>query len=121
VEYEPYTVEHLVSQFQLLLFAGLAFFVLLPLMKRTETLSLEFDWLYRRVGKVAAGGLADGMSRWWGALGVATRDRYGRLSTAMSRTHGMEGPLAKSWPVGSMVFWVAVLLGAFLAFELLPF
>ncbi|MEN1727422.1 MAG: Na(+)/H(+) antiporter subunit D [Pseudomonadota bacterium] len=48
VDYEPYTAEHVVSQLQLLLFAGLAFFVLLPLMKRTETLSLDVDWLYRR-------------------------------------------------------------------------
>ncbi len=47
VDYVPYTGGHVVSQLQLLLFAGLAFFVLLPLMKRTETISLDFDWFYR--------------------------------------------------------------------------
>ncbi len=46
--YVPYTASHVVSQLQLLLFAGLAFFVLLPLMKRTLTISLDFDWFYRR-------------------------------------------------------------------------
>src|SRR5690606_28228693 len=50
VDYEPYTASHLVTQFQLLLFSGLAFFALLPLMKRTNTLSLDFDWLWRVAG-----------------------------------------------------------------------
>ena len=49
VDYIPYTGAHVVSQLQLLLFAGLAFFVLLPLMKRTLTISLDFDWFYRRL------------------------------------------------------------------------
>jgi len=48
VDYEPYTAGHVITQLQLLLFAGLAFFVLLPMMKRTDTLSLDFDWLWRR-------------------------------------------------------------------------
>ncbi|MCG8669255.1 MAG: Na(+)/H(+) antiporter subunit D [Pseudomonadales bacterium] len=49
VKYEPYTADHLVTQFQLLLFAGLAFFLLLPMMKRTETISLDLDWFYRKL------------------------------------------------------------------------
>jgi len=44
VDYQPYTVEHVVTQLQLLLFAGFAFFVLLGQMKRTLTISLDFDW-----------------------------------------------------------------------------
>lgn len=48
VDYVPYTPDHVVTQLQLLLFAGLAFFVLLPLMKRTDTISLDVDWLWRR-------------------------------------------------------------------------
>ena len=39
-----------VTQLQLLLFSGLAFFVMLPLMKRTLTISLDFDWFYRKLG-----------------------------------------------------------------------
>src|SRR5690606_9132986 len=50
VDYVPYTADHLVSQFQLLLFAGLAFFIMLPMMKRTLTISLDADWLWRRLG-----------------------------------------------------------------------
>jgi hypothetical protein len=33
---------------QLPLFSGLAFFICLPLMKRTLTVSLDMDWFYRR-------------------------------------------------------------------------
>ncbi len=50
VNYVPYTAAHTVTQLQLLLFSGLAFFVMLPLMKRTLTISLDFDWFYRKLG-----------------------------------------------------------------------
>ena len=49
VDYVPYTASHITTQLQLLLFSGLAFFVMLPLMKRTLTISLDFDWFYRRL------------------------------------------------------------------------
>jgi len=49
VDYVPYTGAHVLTQLQLLLFSGLAFFVLLPLMQRTLTISLDFDWFYRRL------------------------------------------------------------------------
>ncbi|HRI06391.1 MAG TPA: Na(+)/H(+) antiporter subunit D [Nannocystaceae bacterium] len=46
--YEPYTVSHIISQLQLLLWSGLAFFLLLPILKRTLTITLDADWFYRR-------------------------------------------------------------------------
>jgi multicomponent Na+:H+ antiporter subunit D len=54
VNYVPYTAAHTVTQLQLLLFSGLAFFVMLPLMKRTLTISLDFDWFYRKFGKIVS-------------------------------------------------------------------
>ncbi|MBK8264406.1 MAG: Na(+)/H(+) antiporter subunit D [Nannocystis sp.] len=45
--YEPYSASHIVSQLQLLLWSGLAFFLLLPILKRTLTITLDFDWFYR--------------------------------------------------------------------------
>jgi len=45
--YVPYTGAHVISQLQLLLFSGLAFFVLLPVLKRTLTITLDCDWCYR--------------------------------------------------------------------------
>jgi len=49
LDYEPYTADHVVTQMQLLLFAGFAFFVLLSLMRRTLTISLDLDWFYRKL------------------------------------------------------------------------
>ena len=50
VDYVPYTGEHVVHMLQLLLFSGLAFFLMLPLMRRTLTITIDVDWLYRRLG-----------------------------------------------------------------------
>lgn len=116
VDYEPYTTEHLVAQFQLLLFAGLAFFVMLPMMKRTETISLDFDWLYRRLGPALASRAAEMTDRVREPAGSALRSRLTRLIDRLFATHGPHGILARTWPLGSMVLWVAILLGAFLLF-----
>ncbi|MEM1080539.1 MAG: Na(+)/H(+) antiporter subunit D [Pseudomonadota bacterium] len=107
-EYVPYTADHVVTQLQLLLFAGLAFFVLLPLMKRTDTVSLDFDWVYR-VGLPA---LLRGIER------VARR-----LGDLLSNTVAVLGQRLKVWftekpyqlfssrsPMGQTAIWMAVLL-----------
>jgi len=44
---------HVVTQTQLLAFSGLVFFLFLPLLKRTNTIALDFDWFYRKGGKAA--------------------------------------------------------------------
>lgn len=52
VEFHAYTFEHTLNQFQLLMFSALAFFMLLPLLKRTETISIDTDWFYRKGGRL---------------------------------------------------------------------
>lgn len=119
VAFEPYTVEHLMAQFQLLLFAGLAFFAMLPTMKRTETITLDFDWFYRRFGTYLAGEFSVRVEETWSDVLVMARRRISRMIDGLFRTHGPQGALARTWPTGSMVFWVAVLLGTYLAFAFL--
>jgi multicomponent Na+:H+ antiporter subunit D len=48
--YAPYDATHVIGQTQLLLFSGLAFFLLLGALRRTETITLDTDWLYRHAG-----------------------------------------------------------------------
>ncbi len=50
VDYKAYTASHLVTQMQLLMFSALVFFLFLPLLKRTATISLDVDWFYRKGG-----------------------------------------------------------------------
>lgn len=114
VDYVPYTGSHVVAQLQLLLFAGLAFFTLLPWLKRTPTITLDFDWLYRAAGRhllsaatIAGGSIMD-------ALWPPLRRGLLQLGSRIQRHHGPEGLLARTWPTGSMVLWVAILLGAYL-------
>ncbi|MGE4073630.1 MAG: Na(+)/H(+) antiporter subunit D [Lysobacterales bacterium] len=110
VDYEPYTGAHLVSQFQLLLFAGLAFFVMLPAMRRTLTISLDTDWLYRRALPAVAGWF----ERAWSALtGWAEQqwEKSGRTRLhALIRWSLPGGALARTSPAGSMTLWVTVIL-----------
>ena len=116
VEYEPYTADHLVTQFQLLLFAGLAFFVLLPMMKRTETISLDLDWFYRKL-------LPNVSKKIAGMVGSVYQAGHqlvmSQLSGTMRKLYDQEenkprGYFAKLWPTETMVFWVVVLLASYL-------
>ncbi len=113
VDYRPYTGEHLVFQFQLLLFAGLAFFLMLPMMRRTETISLDFDWFYRRFFKALGGEFTLRTSSGRERFERAARRRIERFIDGLYRHHGPQGILARTWPTGSTVLWVAVLLGVY--------
>ena len=49
--YQAYTAAHLTTQTQLLMLSALVFFLFLPLLKRTDTISLDTDWVYRKGGR----------------------------------------------------------------------
>lgn len=115
VDYVPYTGTHVVHMLELLLFAGFAFFVLLPMMKRTLTLTLDFDWFYRKFFKllhdefvIRQGG------RIFASFKTNAVKRVEGLIKHVFKHHGPQGVLARTWPTGSMVLWVAVLLGLYL-------
>ncbi|MDH3992008.1 MAG: Na+/H+ antiporter subunit D, partial [Gammaproteobacteria bacterium] len=121
VDYVPYTAGKVLFYLQLLLFSGLAFFVLLPLMKRTETISLDTDWLWRR----AAPALIGLIERLLGSLGELVargRVRVQRFSQRMAvrylgQPHTADreerGVFARSWPIGTTALWIAGLLSAY--------
>ena len=119
VEYEAYTAGKVLFYLQLLLFSGLAFFLLLPLMKRTETISLDADWLWRVALKRLAGA-ADGVARTIGhAVSAATEALLARLQLMavrhLSSSPGKDRPgiFARAWPIGSTALWIAVLLSSY--------
>ncbi|MGI9317968.1 MAG: Na(+)/H(+) antiporter subunit D, partial [bacterium] len=114
VEYQPYTFSHLVTQFQLLLFAGFAFFVLLPLMKRTLTISLDFDWFYRRFLRIFATEFTIKTSDVRHQIEKNIRLRVEGFIKRLYRHHGPHGILARTWPSGGMVLWVALMLASIL-------
>ncbi|NEV62631.1 Na(+)/H(+) antiporter subunit D [Thiorhodococcus minor] len=111
VDYQPYTVGHLVSQLQLLLFSGFAFFVLLGQMRRTLTISLDFDWFYRRFMNALAEEFALRAAHAFERLEARAAGRLRALIDDLYVHHGPQGILARSSPTGSMVLWVALMLG----------
>jgi multicomponent Na+:H+ antiporter subunit D len=114
VDFAPYTGSHVVAQLQLLLFSGLAFFVLLGCLKRTETITLDFDWFWRRSGKALAADFAGRSVQAWERVSGKTRSAALRFLSTVYRHHGPAGLLARSWPTGSMAFWATFLLVAYL-------
>jgi len=108
VDYVPYTADHVVTQVQLLLFAGLAFFVMLPMMRRTLTISLDFDWVYRRavpwlVGilDTIIGRVLQAMTRAVLAVGANT------VQLIREKPYGY---FSSRSPMGRTAIWMAVLL-----------
>jgi len=114
VDFVPYTGSHVVSQLQLLLFSGLAFFLMLGWLKRTEAITLDVDWLWRRLGPAAARWIDSGTTRVAEALADRGWRAVRRTLETIYRHHGPAGILARTWPTGSMAFWAVFLLAAYL-------
>ena len=117
VNYEPYTAAHLVAQFQLLLFAGLAFFVMLPMMKRTLTISLDFDWFYRKLLASLEKPGFNFIQRFNTVALQFVNQTWLRFQTLFQKSHFSRYHLASSWPTGSMVLWIGIILGGYLLMD----
>lgn len=114
VDFVPYTGSHVVLMLQLLLFSGLAFFLMLGSLKRTLTITLDVDWFYRTFGVMAARRVDRWLEIGWGSLANLTA-RGGRgFVEGIRRYHGVDSALARTWPTGTMAFWTTIVLAAYL-------
>ena len=114
VQYVPYTAGHVVAQLQLLLFSGLAFFLLLPWLKRTLTITLDLDWSYRRLAPGAGHALAAAWARGRETLAAPGAAALGRLGAALGNVFAPAAPLARSWSTRAAGLCIAGLLAALL-------
>jgi multicomponent Na+:H+ antiporter subunit D len=109
VNYVPYTAGHVIAQLQLLLFSGLAFFVLLGYLKRTPTITLDTDWLWRKALPSNATWLAQ-----WNRTLMAMFAPLGRWVSSVvgfiSSTVGVSSPLSTTWSLATMGLAVVILL-----------
>jgi multicomponent Na+:H+ antiporter subunit D len=53
VDYQPYTVSHVIETMQLLIFTGLGFWLLISKLGGEATITLDTDWVYRRPSRLA--------------------------------------------------------------------
>ncbi len=112
-DYAPYTTSHVVTQMQLLLLAILGVAVLMrtglyPAEQRA--INLDFDWVYRRAVPALIAPLVRGGALAWNTLLGGTSRLVTGVTAQFSRHHGPQGVLARTWPTGSMVLWVAAIL-----------
>jgi multicomponent Na+:H+ antiporter subunit D len=119
VNYAPYTVTHVITQLQLLLASALAFALLVrteifpPVLKSTN---LDFDWSYRKLLPAIINALCK--IYWPIHRGIlrTVQERITKLIDGIFKHHGPGGVLARTWPTGSTVLWVAILLALYAIF-----
>jgi multicomponent Na+:H+ antiporter subunit D len=117
VDYQAYTTTHVVTQFQLLVLATLAFAVLVRTglyPAETPSTNLDTDWIYRRLLPRIYWGSYGALSRARAASGQRVIGAVQRMIRRADRHHGPQGLFSRTWPTGSTVLWVAVILFAFL-------
>lgn len=115
LDYKPFDGTHVLAQLQLLFFSAAAFTwlklsgVYPPELRSTN---LDAEWIYRKPAPRAIRSVGARIQPFDAAVRAGILRRWSGVVGALSRHHGPQGILARTWPTGSMVLWVAVLLGA---------
>ena len=117
VEYVPYTATHVLAQTQLLFFSALAF-AWLNLVRlyppELPSVNIDAEWIYRRLVPNFIHAIIAWTDHAGRLLKEDTKAQIEEFINGVSRHHGPEGAMARTWPTGATVLWVAILLGAFL-------
>ncbi len=116
-EYWPYDVTHVLAQLQLLFFSALAFVWLnkkglYPL--GLPSVNLDMEWFYRKLLPVGVRRAVLFLrSAKESALTAVTVPMQG-IQSVFSQSSVAKYYLSESWPTGSMVFWISIILAAYL-------
>lgn len=117
MEYHAFTVPHVVTQIQLMAWAGLGFAIVYvtgfaPKAKPGTLLDVEV--VYRKILPAVVRGLL----HVGGVIGATVRQAGSAtllaVEAALRAQYGPEGMWARSWATSTSVIWVAALLGAIL-------
>jgi multicomponent Na+:H+ antiporter subunit D len=117
VDFHPYTAEHVMTQYQLLLFSALAFTWLMrtglypPEMR---SVNLDFDVAYRKGLPAATRAVVHTLGPLDRRIRDAALDALGGVIDQLYRHYGPAGALARSVGVRSMAFWVIIMLAGYL-------
>jgi multicomponent Na+:H+ antiporter subunit D len=113
VDYAPYTWTHVITQTQLLFWSALAFALLMKTglyPPELRLINVDADWLYRRLASALVRRTAAVVARSWQRTEKQLYGQAMAFVAGLYRHHGPQGVLARTWPTGSTVLWVAVLL-----------
>jgi multicomponent Na+:H+ antiporter subunit D len=114
---------HLLTQTQLLFFSALAFawlnlVGLYP--PELKSINIDAEWFYRRLAPQSIQAIVVWIDHTGGLLKQDAKAQLKDFVDGVTRHHGPEGAMARTWPTGATVLWVAILLGAFLIASFLP-
>lgn len=114
VDYSAYSTTHVITQLQLLVFSTLAFAALTRAglyPTALKSVNLDTDWSYRRLLPYIVGGIAETLGSAMARMSSMVNDGLRSLIIRMYHSYGPQGRIAQFWPTGSMVLWIAILLG----------
>ena len=117
MEAHPYTAAHVLTQLQLLLFAALAFLVLIKTKTHPHevpSVNLDTDWFYRKPLPALALRTAQLLERVRLFASAGTRRGLAFSYRAIHQYKGPAGPFARTWSIRAMVTWVTILLAMYL-------
>ena len=114
VVYQPYTMGHVIGQLQLLCFALLAFVVLMrsgihP--PEIRAVNLDVDWIYRRLIPTFYNIIHVATVKFFTYFDSVINDFIQLTIKGLYKLLGPETGVSRMRGVGSMVVWVAILLG----------
>ena len=121
MEYHPYDTTHVLVQLQLLCFGALGFITLMKTgvyPDEKHAVHIDAEILYRKVGPWLVRSVGGTVARVDAYVRASVLEFVASILHVAAKAHGPIGPLARSWPTGSMVLWVAILLVAYLLFYL---
>jgi len=124
VEYWPYDTTHVLAQLQLLFFSALAFVWLnkqgiYP--PELRSINLDAEWIYRKLLVISVQrGLIFLRTIKEIAIAAAKSPVRG-IQESFSQSSIAKFHLAQSWPTGSMVFWIAIILVAYMLLDILVY
>lgn len=117
VEYWPYDMTHVLAQLQILFFSALAFVWLnkqglYP--PELRSLNIDVEWFYRKLIPATGRVGFTLMQIINNAITGMVQQNWHRLHSVFHASRLSQFHLATSWPTGSMVLWIGVILGGYL-------
>ncbi len=117
VEYWPYDMTHVLAQLQILFFSALAFVWLnkqglYP--PELHSVNIDFEWTYRKL-LPATGRVSYNMLQSFNRVVTgAVQQSWQAFQSMFKASRLSQYHMASSWPTGSMVLWIGVILGSYL-------
>ena len=113
VEYNAYSAGHLFWELQLLLFTGLGFFLMVKYLGGEHKLSVDTDWVYRKLAPKIVFSTASLVRRTWRAVMAALQVVTSGVWQSLRRTYGDEGVMGQTWGIGVTTIWVVLFMALY--------